>query len=57
MKKIVKALEIIGQKSSIKQFISIKEMKDKTSLNDKMLSDIEKLQTDLVCSIQPGDDD
>lgn len=57
MKKIVKALENIGQKSTIKQFKNIKQMQDKVGLSDKMLTEIEKIQADLVCSIQPSDDD
>lgn len=57
MKSIVKALESIGQKSSIKQFSSSEEMHNHVAIGDDILSMIENQQMDYICHQQTPDED
>lgn len=57
MKSLIKTLESIGQKSSIKQFSSFQQMKKEMSIGDDLLSAIEKQQMEFICHQQTPDED
>jgi len=58
MKSIIKALEAIGQSTSIKQFTSFTEMKRGLGIDDNILSEIENKQLEFICvQTTPDEDD
>ena len=57
MKSIIKALESIGQKTSIKQFNSLSDMQTQMGIDNSILSAIESRQEEYVCHQNTPDED
>ncbi len=57
MKKIIQSIEKIGKSGSINQFDSVEEMMQSMNIEANIFEEASLLSRDLICSMDPGDDD